>query len=193
VRFAWFEKSGGGIFLCHHPISFHTETTGVDVITFQRMSGFLALTLMVAATAGCATGGAGNGGGSTSVRMDMGISNFADFTEQTGDLFRRTQFTVFRTDQPPAPLIESQWRNQTPTADEQALGVTEVQTRIIVRGRERNPIGGMRVFQFTYFMEILYKTATSQEWIEMPVTEEREDFAEDLGQELKTLLLMARG
>jgi hypothetical protein len=100
---------------------------------------------------------------------------------------------VFRADQPPAPLIESEWRNQTPTDDERALGVTEVQARIIVRGRERNPEGSMRVFQFTYIMEILYKTAESQEWAQMPVTEQREDFANELGQELRTLLLMARG
>lgn len=161
--------------------------------TFQRVSGVLALTVVLAITAGCAAGGAGNGGGASAVRMDMGMSNYADFTEQTQDLFRRTQFTVFRADQPPAPLIESEWRNQTPTADERALGVNEVQTRIIVRGRERNPEGSMRVFQFTYVMEILYKTADSTEWIQLPVTEEREDFANDLGQELKTLLLMARG
>lgn len=160
---------------------------------YSRIARFLAVTLVLASTAGCATGGAGNGGGRSSVRMDMGIATNADLQEQTGDLFRRTQFTVFRSDQAPAPLIESEWRNQTPTEDERALGVTEVQTRIRVRGRERNPEGSRRVYQVTYTMEILYKTNESTEWIQMPVTEQREDFAENLGQELRTLLLMARG
>jgi hypothetical protein len=124
--------------------------------------------------------------------MDVGLSTFGDLTQQTNDLLRRQSFPVFRTDPAPAPLIESEWRNQTPTEDEQAAGVTEVQVRVVVRGRERNPMGGQRVFQITYTMETLVKTQTSPDWAEMPVTPQRRAYARTLGRELQTLLEMAR-
>jgi hypothetical protein len=124
--------------------------------------------------------------------MDMGLSTAQDFTAQTTDLFRRQSFPIFRQDGPPAPLIESEWRNQTPTEDERALGVTEVQVRILVRGRERPPNGSQRIFQFGYTMETLVKTTASQEWSEMGVTSQRKAYANEFGRELKTLLELAR-
>jgi hypothetical protein len=125
--------------------------------------------------------------------MDVGISTAADFQEQTNDLFRRQSLQLFRQDAPPVPMMESEWRNQTPTEDERALGFTEVQVRIIVRGRERPPNGSRRVYQFTYVMETLVKTQTSAgEWIEMPVTSQRRTYAREIGRELQTLLELAR-
>ena len=156
------------------------------------ISSAVTLALLSFSAIGCATGGGGNGGGSSFVRMDMGLSTAADFQQQTNDLFRRQSFPVFRQAVPPAPLIESEWRNLTPTDDERALGVTEIQVRILVRGRERNPMGSQRVFQFSYTMEALFKSAESPEWSEMGVTSQRSAYAREIGQELKTLLEMAR-
>jgi hypothetical protein len=125
--------------------------------------------------------------------MDIGISTAQDFQQQTNDLFRRQSLQLFRQDGPPAPMMESEWRNQTPTEDERALGVAEVQIRIIVRGRERPPNGSQRVFQFAYTMETLVKTGTSAgEWVEMPVTSQRRAYAREIGRELQTLLELAR-
>ena len=157
-----------------------------------NISSYVALLALSISAIGCAAGGGGNGGGTAFVRMDMGISTAQDFQEQTNDLLRRMSFRVFRQDQVPVPLIESEWRNQTPTADEQALGVTEFQCRIIVRGRERNPMGGQRVFQFSYTMETQVKTVDSPDWTEMGVTPERRVYANEIGRELRTMLEMAR-
>lgn len=156
------------------------------------ISSFVALLALSISAIGCAAGGGGNGGGSSFVRMDMGISGAPEFVEQTTDLFRRKAFPIFRQEGIPAPMIESEWRNQTPTEDERALGITEIQVRVIVRGRERPPNGSQQVYQFNYTMETLVKTVDSQDWIEMGVTSQRRAFANDFGRELKTLLEMAR-
>jgi len=162
------------------------------VSSSKNIYRFVALAALSISAIGCAAGGGGNGGGSSSVRMDMGISTAGDFQEQTVDLFRRTSYQVFREEGVPAPMIESEWRNLTPTEDELALGVTEFQCRIIVRGRERNPMGGQRVFQFSYLMETQVKTVDSPDWTQLGVTPERRTYANELGRELKTLLEMAR-
>mgnify|MGYP001820947361 CR=1 FL=1 len=158
---------------------------------FKSMIRSSFLFLLSLAAVGCAAGGSGNGGGSSFVRMDMGNNTIQNFQEQTTDLLRRQSFQIFRQDPAPAPLIESEWRNQTPTEDERALGVTEIQVRIIVRGRAAG--GSQRQYRFTYHMETLVKTTTSPEWSEMPLTPERTKYARDIGQELRTLFEMSRG
>lgn len=161
--------------------------------SMRQVVAGLAVAVMVLPSASCATGGAGgNGEGSSFVRMDVGVGTVGAMVEQTRDLLLRQQFTVIREEPAPAPSIETEWRNQTPLEDEQAAGVTDVQARIIVRGRERNPMGGMRVFQVTYTMQTLVKTLDSVEWIEMEVTPQRRAWAREIGRELQTLLEFAR-
>lgn len=151
------------------------------------------LGLATLAAASCASaGGGGNADGASFVQMDMGVVTAQAMSEQTRNLFRREQFQVFREEPVPAPLIESEWRNQTPLTDEQALGVTDVQVRVVVRGRERPPQGAIRVYQVTYQMEVETKSATSPEWTPAEVTSQRRDMARELGRELQTLLEFTR-
>ncbi len=154
--------------------------------------GSLAVAALTLAAAGCASGGGGNGGGTAYVRMDMGLATVADMSNQTRDVFRRMQFQVLREEPAPAPLVESDWRNQTPLEDERAAGITEVQARVIVRGRERPPQGNIRMYQVTYTMETMVKTAGSPDWVERPVTSQRRAMAREMGRELQTLLEIAR-
>lgn len=149
--------------------------------------------LVAIAAAGCASaGGEGNGEGSAIVQMDMGVVTAPAMSEQTQNLFRREQFQVFREEPVPAPLIQSEWRNQTPTTDEQAMGVSEVQVRVVVRGRERPPMGGLRVYQVSYTMEVEGKTDASPDWTPLEVTPQRREMARELGRELQTLLEFTR-
>lgn len=149
--------------------------------------------LVALAATGCASAGGGsNDGGANFVQMDMGVVTAQAISEQTQNLFRREQFQVFREEPVPAPMIESEWRNQTPLEDERALGVDEVQVRVIVRGRERPPMGGLRVYQVSYQMEVETKSATSPEWTPAEVTPERREMARELGRELQTLLEFTR-
>lgn len=148
-----------------------------------------ALFLMV--VAGCASGGAGGGmDASSTFRMDVGATNTtsSDMLNETQDLLRREQFLVFRTDPPPVPLVESEWRNQTPFEDEQAQGIEEVRCKVIVRGRERPPSGSIRTYQVAYTMQVQVKTAGSGEWQEMPLTPQRRAMAQDFGRELRLAL-----
>lgn len=149
--------------------------------------------LITLAAAGCASaGGEGNANGAAIVQMDMGVVTSQAMSEQTQNIFRREQFTVFREEPVPAPMIQSEWRNQTPLPDEQAAGVSEVQVRVVVRGRERPPMGGLRVFQVSYTMEVEGKTDTSPEWAPLTVTPQRREMARELGRELQTLLEFTR-
>ena len=173
--------------------SFSPNDHGVDVSKFVSISRALTLAPLLLLVIGCASGGAGgNSGGRSFVRMDMGISTNADLARETEDLLRRRQFPVFRTDGPPAPLMESEWRNQTPFEDERELGVTEVRCRILVRGRERPPMGGRSVYQVTYTMETQVKTVSSPDWMEMPMTSERTEMAREFGRELQLALEVVR-
>ncbi|MEK9501062.1 hypothetical protein [Gaopeijia maritima] len=154
-------------------------------------STVLGLTTLVAASCASA-GGGGNADGGAIVQMDMGVVTAEAMSEQTQNLFRREQFQVFREEPVPAPMIQSEWRNQTPTTDEQAMGVTEVQVRVVVRGRERPPMGGLRVYQVTYQMEAEVKTAAAPEWMPAEITPQRREMARELGRELQTLLEFTR-
>jgi len=148
---------------------------------------------LLLATAACASGGAGGNNQSPAfVRMDVGIATAADLAAEGQDLIRRQQFRTFRTEAAPAPLIQTEWRNQTPTEDERAQGITEVQCRILVRGRERAPQGRTRMYSVTYTMEGRFKTAEAPDWIELPFTPQRTRMATEIGRELTTLLEFAR-
>ena len=156
---------------------------------FQVAWAFGALLLV---TAGCATGGGGGGQDSPEVRVNVGVSTAADMEQQAGTVLSRYQFPVLRTVREPVPLVESEWRNQTPTQDEQELGVTEIQCRILVRGRERSPSGGLRLYEVTFHMESQVKTPASPEWTLMPVTSQRTRFAREIAGELQISLEMVR-
>ena len=180
----WFATTRFSIFTGHQ---------GADVNKFFRIFRGLTVASLAFITVSCAGGAGGNSGDPSYVRIDMGMANQGDMFQQTEDTFRRHQYLTFRADQAPVPLLESEWRNQTPFPDEQALGITEVRCRITVRGRER--AGGnrnTRMFQVTYQMDVQVKTLTEPEWIDMPLTPERNQMARGIGQELRTLLEVAR-
>ncbi len=160
---------------------------------FKNPIQTLAVAVFSLTVLGCASGGGGEGmSGRSNVRMDMGAATSTDMLEVTQDLLRRQQFPVFRTDQAPVPLVQSEWRNHTPFEDELAQGVSEVRCRVIVRGRERPPQGSFRTYQVTYDMEVQVKIADSMDWIEIPVTPQRTRMAQELGRELRLALEVVR-
>jgi hypothetical protein len=141
---------------------------------------------------GCASGGTGNMADSPNVQINVGLATANDMTVETQDIMRRRAFPPFRTQDAPVPLVESEWRNQTPFADEQAQGITEMQCRIIVRGRQRAPTGGLQLYDVTFNFETRAKTAGSTEWTMLPVTPERADLAKEIAAELRIALELLR-
>ena len=163
--------------------------TKKSILSRALASGAASLLLVA-----CATGG---GGGNvqmlSSVTVDIGVATSSDLNAQGNDVLRRRQFLVQQTMGPPAILIESEWRQRIPFEDEAAQGVTEAQSRIIIRGRERISPTSRALFQVSFRMESQVKTADSQEWIELPATEELRDWAREIARELQLALQGMRG
>ena len=120
------------------------------------------------------------------------MATATDLTREATDILRRKQFPIFRTQGVPAPLIQSEWRNQTPTEDEAAQGVVEVRSRILVRGRERASTTSKREFVVTFTMENQVKTASGGRWIEIPATPQRTRKAREIARELELSLQAIR-
>lgn len=163
----------------------------VNKIVITGLTAIMALVLIVAA--GCASGGRDMGGAST-FRMEVGAqkTTATDMLNETQDVLRREQFSIFRVEPPPAPLVESEWRNQTPFEDEQEMGVQEVRCKVTVQGRERAPSGSIRSYRVNYTMDVQVKKEMSGEWVEMALTPQRREMARDLGRELQTALEVAQ-
>lgn len=126
------------------------------------------------------------------MRFDLGTATANDMTREATDLLRRKQFPIFRTQGVPAPLIQTEWRNQTPTEDEAAQGVVEVRSRILVRGRERASTTSKREFVVTLTMENQVKEEAGGGWIEIPITPQRTRKARQIARELELSLQAIR-
>lgn len=124
--------------------------------------------------------------------MDIGVAEARDFLTEVQDVLRREQFLVFRIDQPPALLVQSEWRNQTPLPDEMEAGYVEVRCRILVRGRERAPTLSTRTWQATYTMEVQVRREFGTSWADAPLTDQRTRMAREIAQEMLLALEVTR-
>jgi len=147
----------------------------------------------VLASAGC--GGATAQGGvpgaePATYKKPLGTAALTDVETKVPKIFSRLQYEIERQDASPALLtILTRWNGRYPLQDEQAQGVVETRTRLILTARARARSGGtadVRIVELTAENQVLTGDAT--EWRPL-MTPMFRAYLDQLVDELKTELL----
>jgi hypothetical protein len=93
---------------------------------------------LAAVIAGC-SGAMQANTAATATRFErgLGMASARDVMDKTSKVIRQHQFEVFRSENPPNLYLETHWRTRAPFEDEEKLGVTSAQTRVIMRAQQR--------------------------------------------------------
>lgn len=149
------------------------ETLGV------RRAGLIAL-----ATVACVSGGR-EATPSAEITRDVGVASLTDFQRGVPAVLRRRGYEIIRTDGPPTPYVETEWRMREPFTDEAERGVTHARTRILVRGRARGEMGTAEVLYGVQMTVESWAQVIGQEgWMRVPASIQLAEFAQALGREL---------
>ncbi|HUF51535.1 MAG TPA: hypothetical protein VMN60_11905 [Longimicrobiales bacterium] len=135
----------------------------------------LARLLFVIALAGCASGAA-----RPYVTVQAGTAPRLDIDTKLKLVLQRHQYVLVREEQETNLYYETQWRPRTPFDDEQGVGATHAESRIIVRARPRSRETANYTVSFT--VENRLRTADA-EWVSSAVTDQFGRYARELGGE----------
>lgn len=135
--------------------------------------------------------------GCSSALQPAGEANTARFERQVGQgtaldlvtnsarVIRQQQFEVYRQQTEPPIYIETRWRDRRPFDDEQMLGATRAQTRLILRGNQygSTPLGPLYRLQLA--IENRLQLGTIDEWSDRHLTREYREWADRLTEEFR--------
>ncbi|MFQ5674413.1 MAG: hypothetical protein ACE5G1_00830 [bacterium] len=120
---------------------------------------------------------------------DLGLTTNIGFRMETDRiLIRKYQYiTQILEESPDRSYFESDWKDRLPFADEQAVGVVQAKSRIIMEGRSRlRATGGATLkVKFRGENQLLYQNSNSWQ-IGGEVTPLCKDYFKDIANELKT-------
>jgi hypothetical protein len=141
----------------------------------------LALLVMATSLAACAGGRAGM----TVFQRDVGNASGNDAVSRALVVIGRNHFEVAQQDSTPFIRIETHWRSRTPFRDEQALGVTSAESRVIIIARPRAESEFATTYNVRLMMENRVRVAGGAEWNETLSTPEFRQFADKMAEELR--------
>ncbi|MEM1126138.1 MAG: hypothetical protein AAGI71_05750 [Bacteroidota bacterium] len=153
-------------------------------MTHRLPLGVLATLLAVGLLlAGCASSGTARS--SQIYRTNLGTTVLPSLINESQEvLINRYGYRYNRQEtQDEDVLLETEWRLIQPTADERALGVEEVQTRIIVTSRPRNRLAGTISVRFVGEVQAVLPGSVDLQML--AVTAEREDYFREVSNELE--------
>jgi hypothetical protein len=146
----------------------------------NRLVALLALTVLV---------GCGGARGATNVAhfaRGVGQGTAVETVDKSMRVLTLHQFELEREEAAPNIYIETRWRDRTPFADEQGLGINAAQVRAMVRARPRSTTSGMgEVYAVDLTVEQRVRLMGSNEWVAATVTPEARAFAERIAEDLK--------
>lgn len=148
----------------------------------HRFIWILVLTLLSAAAA-CASGG---GGASPVYRRDIGNASFVDALSRSELVLARSHYEILNLDTIPFIRIETHWRPRPPFADEQTLGITEAESRVIVTARVRGETDIGSVYNVQMTVENRVRLAGGPDWNERTNTPMFREYADDITTMFKT-------
>ena len=153
------------------------------MLDWKRSITPVAALLLLAA---CASGG--GGGSAPSVTDELGTFAPQDVAEKVPEYLRRNQFTLIRQEGPPTMLYETDWRPRAVFEDEASQGITQVESRVIVRGRERmGATAGGRMFTMNFMTENRVRVGQG-DWQALPASDEFRAWARGLSRQLRVEL-----
>ena len=134
----------------------------------------------------CATGGSSPTG---AFSQNVGLATAVETAEMSRRILGLHQFEILEEQPAPNIYIETRWRERTPFADEQALGVVAAEVRAIVRARPRSGTSQMgQVYNVELRVEQRVRVPDSPEWVTGTMTRSARQFAADIAEDLRTAL-----
>ncbi|MEX0892582.1 MAG: hypothetical protein WEB88_10465 [Gemmatimonadota bacterium] len=150
--------------------------------TMERLPLLAALLIV----GGCS---AATGSRSAAFERDVGVGSQSDVVEQVRITMQKYQFQIQQRSEAPPLFWETQWRARAPFPDEQELGVSNAQVRLLIRARERttaSTLGPVLAVRVT--VENRVQMLGSDSWDQTLVTDTFREWAAELAQDLRTRL-----
>ena len=146
------------------------------------------LVLATALAVGCASAGGGSAGlTSQRFQQDVGNATARDVERRTPRILERYHYVIVRHETSERRIyFETDWRQRTPFEDEVARGISSVQSRIIVRARQRGGAAGATALMVvTFTMENLVVDEESGQRGLAVVTDMFRAYAKEIADRLK--------
>lgn len=138
------------------------------------LAGFAFLVLT-----GCASGGAGSGG--DAFTMSLGMGSPTNLERNTANLLNRYGYEIERFDQTSNDVyIETRWRVRGVFEEEAEAGYADARNKLYITGRPRGANLNLHLRMTNQGRE------AGGSWEPMPSTEEFREFAQEIGQELRS-------
>lgn len=129
----------------------------------------------------CASGG----GGSAMYQREIGNASGSDTFDRARLVINRFHYEIAEQDSIPYIRIETYWRPRQPFADEQALGITDAESRIVVTARIRGESELGSIYNIRLALENRVRVAGSPDWNETTNTPEFRQYADGIVQNFK--------
>src|SRR5690606_24236464 len=138
--------------------------------------------LLLALTASaCASGS----GGTALYRRDIGTASGLDAVELGLRLVQKHQYEVFSVDSVPEIRILTHWRPRRLFTDEQALGITEAESRMLITARQRGQTELGSFYAINLTLENRIKAAGSPDWNEAVNTPQFVEYVHEITDEYR--------
>jgi hypothetical protein len=120
----------------------------------------LMLLLAVATVLGACAGGRGT----ALYQKDVGTASMIDALDRANLVVTRHHYEVSELDSIPIIRIETHWRQRPLFADEQALGITNAESRLIITARSRSETEVATLYNVRLIVENRVRVAGATEW-----------------------------
>jgi hypothetical protein len=115
----------------------------------------------------------------------VGTGSAEDLITISGRVIRLHRYEIVKQEGAPRVYIETQWLDRHPFDDEQMLGVTRAQTRLLLRGTAHGstPLGPLYRLDLT--VETRVQLAEPGQWTETMATDDYRKYADRITEDLK--------
>ena len=118
----------------------------------------------------------------------VGEGSYFNFQNSAEKILDRYHYTVYRREEYGARLyIETQWKDHKPLDDEFDLGISNVQTRLIIEARPkmRDASSNRAMNTVKFSGEVLVRLGPMSEWKELAMTPSRKKYFKQCADDLK--------
>lgn len=141
----------------------------------RAMAGLFSVVVLLA---GCASGGGAGVTDPSQVRRDIGRATYQDVQAGVEKiLVTKNSFVIQRSEENFNTLwFETEWQTREALESEQAEGIVQVRTRIVIEGRG----GAQETFRLRFTASCESLRDGSQTWERLPVSEERQGLIREM-------------
>jgi uncharacterized protein YcfL len=127
----------------------------------------------------------GSAGGSALFRREVGTASGPDALERGALVLKQFHYEVVREEQTPNLMLETNWLARSVFADEQELGISDAESRVIINGRQRVDTLLGSVYAMSIVVENRVRHAGSDAWVETVNTPMFAGYAESIAKRLE--------